>query len=618
MLQNLLPLKEVMKMIDYKKEFEINDDEIEKVYEILFNKEGNFEEEKQKIIKSFESCCIEAVPGSGKTTTLVAKLMILAEKLNKENYEKGICILTHTNIGIDIIKEKLGMKGDVLFRYPNFVGTLQSFIDNYLAIPCYKKKYRRKVDIIDNDMANSYNLKFLKNNFYFNQKGNMDTEKLYYNFYDEYFYIEEKAILKSKNSNTYKSLFSRIENNILRYEEAIQLGKIYVNEYPDLKKYFSERFFLVLVDEMQDTTQDAFEILENLFDKEKVIVQYIGDRNQNLYNGTDEWYLSSKENPKLNISNRFGKNIANFLNCIKENSEDNLIKGNSNIEDYKPILFLYDSLDKNEERGNNIIFDKFIEIIKEKGLDEKKGNFKVIGHVGVFKEGKVTVSSYFKDFLKNEKIFSLNKIIKKNSKSQPENKKIIKELKSKIELFLKKENKEELKEKFDKFIKIEENRIDFNRIIYNYLLLDKNEEKFIDNLFCFLERILKESLKKENFNEIFKVKEVENKNNDNNEMNTYIKDNIKLEINTVHGVKGETHLATLYLDTFWYEYDISHYLIKLLSSELTNKQKNNIQNIKRNRNIFVGASRSQYLLCFACKKIDISDKIKDIFEIIEI
>ena len=51
MLQNLLPLKEVMKMIDYKKEFEINDDEIEKIYEILFNKKGNFEEEKQKIIK---------------------------------------------------------------------------------------------------------------------------------------------------------------------------------------------------------------------------------------------------------------------------------------------------------------------------------------------------------------------------------------------------------------------------------------------------------------------------------------------------------------------------------------------------------------------------------------
>ena len=609
-------------MIDYKKEFEINDDEIEKVYEILFNKEGNFEEEKQKIIKSFESCCIEAVPGSGKTTTLVAKLMILAEKLNKGNYEKGICILTHTNIGIDIIKEKLGIKGNVLFRYPNFVGTLQSFIDNYLAIPSYKKKYKRKVDIIDNDMANNFNLNLLKNISLriFLEKQHIDIEKLYYNFNDEYFYIEEKAILKSKDSNTYKSLFSRIENNILRYEEAIQLGKIYVNEYPNLKEYFSERFFLVLVDEMQDTTQDAFEILENLFDKEKVIVQYIGDRNQNLYNGTDKWYLSLKENPKLNISNRFGKNIANFLNYIRENSQDNLIEGNPSIKDYKPILFLYDSLDKNEEGGNNIIFDKFIEIIKEKGLDEKKGNFKVIGHVGIFKKGKVTVSSYFKDFLKKEKIFSLNKIIKKNSKSQPENKKIIKELKSKIELFLKKENKEELKEKFDEFIKTEENRINFNRIIYNYLLLDKDEEKFIDNLFYFLERILKESLKKEKFNEIFKIKEVENKNNNNNEMNTYIKDNVKLEINTIHGVKGETHLATLYLDTFWYKYDVSDYLFGLLSSKLTNKQKEDIQNKQRNRNIFVGASRARHLLCFTCKgkKSEIHDVVNDIFEIIEI
>ena len=175
-----------MKMIDYKKEFEINDDEIEKVYEILFNKEGNFEEGKQKIIKSFESYCIEAVPGSGKTTTLVAKLMILAEKLNKGNYEKGICILTHTNIGIDIIKEKLGMKGDVLFRYPNFVGTLQSFIDNYLAIPYYKKKYRRKVDIIDNDVANSYNLKFLKN---WKEKNTLSTKKKLKNFFQDYFTI---------------------------------------------------------------------------------------------------------------------------------------------------------------------------------------------------------------------------------------------------------------------------------------------------------------------------------------------------------------------------------------------------------------------------------------------
>ena len=400
-------------MIDYKKEFKINDDEIKEVYKILFGKEGNFEGEKKEIIKSFESCCIEAVPGSGKTTTLVAKLMILAEKLNKGNYEKGICILTHTNIGIDIIKEKLGRKGEVLFRYPNFVGTLQSFIDNYLAIPCYKKKYKSKVDIIDNDKTIFFNLELFNND----SRDKYNKINTRYDFENKYFYgiYDSNNILISEKHEDYKVLFSRIENNILRYEEAIQLGKIYVNEYTNLKKYFSERFFLVLVDEMQDTTQDAFEILENLFDKEKVTVQYIGDRNQNLYNGTDKWYLSSEENPKLNISNRFGENIANFLNYIRENLQDKPIKGNSNIEDYKPILFLYDSLDKNEEEGNNKIFDEFIKVIKGKGLDKKEGSFKVIGHVG--KENRnITISSYFKEFSKKEKIIHFNKILKKNSK----------------------------------------------------------------------------------------------------------------------------------------------------------------------------------------------------------
>ena len=606
-------------MIDYKKEFKINDDEIKEVYKILFGKEGNFEGEKKEIIQSFESCCIEAVPGSGKTTTLVAKLMILAEKLNKGNYEKGICILTHTNIGIDIIKEKLGRKGEVLFRYPNFVGTLQSFIDNYLAIPCYKKKYKSKVDIIDNDKTIFFNLELFNND----SRDKYNKINTRYDFENKYFYgiYDSNNILISEKHEDYKVLFSRIENNILRYEEAIQLGKIYVNEYTNLKKYFSERFFLVLVDEMQDTTQDAFEILENLFDKEKVTVQYIGDRNQNLYNGTDKWYLSSEENPKLNISNRFGENIANFLNYIRENLQDKPIKGNSNIEDYKPILFLYDSLDKNEEEGNNKIFDEFIKVIKGKGLDKKEGSFKVIGHVG--KENRnITISSYFKEFSKKEKIIHFNKILKKNSKSQSKIKKIIKEIKNKIYLFFKKNDKGKLKENFDECIKIEENRIDFNKIIYNYLS-DEDNKKFIDNLFCFLERILEENLERENFNNIFKVNEIENKNNDENKIDTYTKDNIKLEINTIHGVKGETHLATLYLGTFWYGInDISNYLINFLNSNLSLKlsKEEKVRNQQRNRNIFVGASRARHLLCFACKgqNMEMSDKIKDMFEIIEI
>ena len=104
-------------------------------------------------------------------------------------------------------------------------------------------------------------------------------------------------------------------------------------------------------------------------------------------------------------------------------------------------------------------------------------------------------------------------------------------------------------------------------------------------------------------------------------VDTYIKDNIKLEIGTVHSVKGETHIATLYLDTFYRKYDISNYLIleNLLSL------KNNLEKNKERQNIiFVGASRPRYLLCFACQNIlsilsdQNKEKLEEIFEIVEI
>ena len=69
----------------FSEEFKITDEEIKEIYLDLFDEEGDFSDEKKKIIKSFENCYINAVPGSGKTTTLVAKLMILAKKLEKKD-----------------------------------------------------------------------------------------------------------------------------------------------------------------------------------------------------------------------------------------------------------------------------------------------------------------------------------------------------------------------------------------------------------------------------------------------------------------------------------------------------------------------------------------------------
>ena len=609
--------------MDYSSEFEITDDELKMAYKILFNKDEEFEENKKEIIKSFESCYIEASPGSGKTTTLVAKLIILAEKLKRKKYSKGICILTHTNVGIDVIKEKLGSKGDILFKYPNFVGTLQSFIDTYLAIPYFRMKYKKKVELIDNDFVNSYYYNISCKDFqlkYYLNRSRVDTEKIIFDFKNKYFLVPN---LKNNNSDNYKKLYTRIEKGFLKYSEAIQLGNLYIKEFPNLKKYFSERFFLVQIDEMQDTPNEAFEILENLFDKEKITVQYIGDKNQNILGGNEQWYNLSYKSYSLNNSQRFGENIASFLNSLMEISEeDKSIKGNVKVKDFKPILILHNFSKEDLKEQYKKIFDKFIEIIHEKELEKEIGDFKIIGRIGKENSSEITISTYFNNFsqknLNNRSFF--NVLLSKNTKNISEVKRVIKTIEQKMNYFFKVNNQKS----FQEYLKENDWKVVFNKIIYQYLK-DKNELNLFDNLFCFSETIVANKLNKEIFDNIFTSLKIENEDTENNlELDIYTKENINLKINTVHSVKGETHLATLYLDTFYKKYDVSNYLFNSITGNLTNSQKKQIENRKIKNILFVGASRPKYLLCFVCKNIlstfdnDKKDKLKNVFEIIEI
>lgn len=616
-------------MINYKEEFKITEEDLNRAHEILFSGKGTFDDEKKKIIQSLESCYIEASPGSGKTTTLVAKLIILAKKLKKYNYNKGICILTHTNIGIDIIKEKLGSEGDILFKYPNFVGTLQSFIDIYLTIPFFKLKYKKKIERIDDDVVNNYCIGSLLSNKALNsylKYSNIDITNIYYKFSEESFLNKKNRNFKLKKgtSKSYIELYSRIEKGILRYEEAIQLGKIYLDEYPNLRNYFSERFFLVQIDEMQDTSNEAFEILENLFDKKRTIVQYIGDRNQNILDGNEEWCNSSSNCYNLNSSRRFGNNIAEFLNNII-NDTGNPIIGNPIVKDYKPILLLYDSLESNEENGSNKIFDKFVEIIKKKELDKKDGYFKVIGHVGIEREDKKnTIPSYFYNFSKknSNKVSSLKSAINKNKKTLPENKRIINVLKDKISYFFKRHSID--KNRFEEYLQENNHKLEFHKIIYEYVKT-RNEQELFEKLFNFTEEATEIKLSRNIFDSIFtSLKGNNNNSNENSKIDIYSKDTVNLEVSTVHSIKGETHLATLYLDTYHKKYDVSEYLINLITENLTATQKNQIENKKRNRLLFVGSSRPRHLLCFACQNtiLELSsserEKLENTFEMIEI
>lgn len=136
----------------------ITDEDINYAEKLLLVDGQSFDEERRDFIKNMQTIDLQAVLGSGKTTALLAKLVILETKLPLEG-GVGILVLSHTNAAIDEIKHRIQSYCPKLFAYPNFIGTIQSFVDTFLAIPYYSNIFKRKISRLDNEIYEEFALR---------------------------------------------------------------------------------------------------------------------------------------------------------------------------------------------------------------------------------------------------------------------------------------------------------------------------------------------------------------------------------------------------------------------------------------------------------------------------
>jgi DNA helicase II / ATP-dependent DNA helicase PcrA len=106
--------------------------------------------EKIAVLKASASCDIQAGPGCGKTTILTAKLALLAKKWRWS--DRGVLVLSHTNVARREIESRLGQSKSLaqLLGYPHFIGTFQTFVDQFLALP-YLRQEGIEITAIDDD-----------------------------------------------------------------------------------------------------------------------------------------------------------------------------------------------------------------------------------------------------------------------------------------------------------------------------------------------------------------------------------------------------------------------------------------------------------------------------------
>ena len=367
---------------------EITDEDILWVEEIMGD--GiHFDAARIEVIKNMNSVDVQAFPGSGKTTILVAKLAILAKKWTYNN--AGICVLSHTNVAREEIENRLGNTeiGHRLLSYPHFIGTVHSFFDTYVALPWLKSK-GYEINMIDTAHVTSLRWNCLP----YNTRSYL--EKQFKNEAICEYKNAVGAIDWDKNGTTKELILSSIEKTqklgYFTFNEMLLYAQKALEEWGEMSASIQSRFPILFIDEAQDTDTFQWSLLNKAFssDEIKSIRQGFGDRNQAIYGNI---YLEDtsgsfpRENALvLSESRRFDSVIANLANTVALSKEH--MQGTDNVFTQKSIkntIFLF-----KKENANQVI-ERFGKLILEFFSDEElqayaKEGIHVIGMVHDKKE----------------------------------------------------------------------------------------------------------------------------------------------------------------------------------------------------------------------------------------
>ncbi|MGL4597434.1 MAG: UvrD-helicase domain-containing protein [Bacteroidia bacterium] len=656
----------------------IADEEIKYAEQLLLPVGKTFDDERKAFICDFRTLDLQAVPGSGKTTALLAKLVILERKLPFTD-GSGILVLSHTNAAIDEIKDKIQKHCPRLFSYPNFIGTIQSFVDEFLAIPYYILKFKRKPNRIDNEIYNEAITKYLKFNlrdFTVQEQKNA-----------KYFLIGNKCqfsfrlahqsnqthlvssingdalqITKPRRGNNWQDFLDNEKSRInewllkfkylimqkegaLHFDDAYFLADVYLSKIPTIKTILQKRFSFVFVDEMQDMDIHQYNLLEKIFFDEGNSVskiQRIGDKNQAIYTSikaTDVWQDRATV-LRLNGSQRLSKPIADVVKKFALYNDATFDIVGRNECAIKPHILVFETTNIGK------IISCFAQIVKENELEKSKRPIKVVCWNTDWKEDETSrnnstrlrLEDYHKGF--------------KKEKGKP--KQDYDNLKSYLLYFEKKQTLEPLRKSilnaFLKILRLENINTADDRPYTKKKLIDFIHDKDIQkydelnlNLYNWSIGIIQEKT-----NEVWDAiktyvptllvvfdktisASTDFINNDNTEIpdenveilaptNHYKEEGLEIEITSIHSVKGQTHCATLYLESF---YQGKHESERLTTQFLGNSfNDTKVYHKSSAKMAYVGFSRPTDLLCVAVHK-DRFDSIlstidRNVWEIIEV
>lgn len=596
--------------------------EIGEAEKLLLPAGSAFSEEAREIIRRWDSFEVLACPGSGKTTVLLAKLKMLANRMPLKN-GAGICVLSHTNVAVDEIKARMRDDAEKLLGYPNFIGTLQAFIDKYITLPYIRTLTSAPIQFVDNTTYSLQLWKLINSNrsygtikgFLYNkvaQSGDRfqnETEYLQQVYHkDDGLYFGQNTRLAGNTSSSflqYKSATEQLlqEYGILKYSDAYDYANHAMDSldlsYVDL---FSRRFAYVFIDEYQDCSEMQRKAIDRIFDPVKCTVIKIGDVDQSIFNGRDASNLwePKEEFLPLSCSNRYGQEIADILTPLKTGKDT--IVASKGETGFKPTLIVFSDSTRNK------VIETFISVLDKNGLTETSGIYKAIGKIinldglnikdywsGYNPEKTRNMSRYWNfvdeitEALSEGKLYKAEMLVQKlffrvfhflEKRDDAGKWYTVTSIKKRLDTAYFDDYRSEIL-KFAMLVDFDRKTVDAQiKILFNAILgLDENGKSAFEHMpaYFMTDTALPTVTK-----------------TDNNIFTDSVGRKIKFD--TVHGVKGETHDATLYLETKENRSTDLKRVLPILEGKpfITNPTIDYAR-----RCVYVGLSRPRKLLCVA-------------------
>jgi DNA helicase II / ATP-dependent DNA helicase PcrA len=257
--------------------------------EIVFNRSGRF--------------VVRACPGSGKTYSVSARLA----KLMKEwkNGYNGIAVVSFTNVAFQEIANKLKEDFNVLepISYPHFLGTLDSFINQFIFLPHGHLVMKcNKRPILVGEPHSSWTLRN------YDRDPNQYFDKCSFDINGELMPIAHAQSFQFSWKKNQNGAINGHVNNLLSAKKAL-IASGYANQsdanyfamkileqYPFICKSISLRFPTLIVDEAQDTSEVQMRIIDLLSASGLSEIMLVGDPDQAIFewNGAKPALLKTK------------------------------------------------------------------------------------------------------------------------------------------------------------------------------------------------------------------------------------------------------------------------------------------------------------------------------------